>query len=162
MKLSDVLAEIAPTFPGALEAVGRFGSEQSVDLAAITQESALQRALSTFIELVCSKAAVDLSEAEVDVVRQRAASFAGLSGSVTGQNEAFRSVLAVLREVGKVDLTPEETLSCEQDSRTSSGLALFVTPAVLSRPMGTHQEASPVDNQPTEMLLDTEVIAIYW
>lgn len=163
VKLSQVLAEIAPTFPGALDEVGRFGYNQVVDTTATEAESALQKALETFVQLAASRAGTELPPDAAARVRDRRISCVGMAGSVTAQNEAFRSIRSVLSNEAEVKLAAEDWLEVQREARDRAELPLFrlPTPEPTSRPP-VREEGPGGESEPAEVLLDTEVIAIYW
>ena len=66
----------------------------------------------------------------------------------------------VLRDNGPVDLSAEEWLALQRQARTEAGLALFRGSVMLSDFVQTDEAA--LNNKLSEVLLDTEVIAIYW
>lgn len=162
VKLSEVLAEVSPGFPSILDAVAKVGGHETIDVGATTQESALQIALTSFVDLACSKTGGGLPEVVADQVWESVAACEGMAGSVTSQNEAFRFVLAVLRDAANISLPPEEWLDLQRQARSLAGLTLFRGSGLLSDVSRTQVAAVSDGNEGGEVLLDTEVIAIYW
>lgn len=159
VKLAEVLAEVAPAFPAALDAAGRVRLEQPVDTG-MEQERELQRTLEAFVVKVESKAKGELPPEVTSKAREQARACVGMSHSATTQNEAFRLVMAELHREGVLEFSPEEWMELRRAAREETGLALVpqISPfAVLSDP-----DLEPPTEEVSEVLLDTEVIAIYW
>ncbi|MHB1533113.1 MAG: DUF6414 family protein [Acidimicrobiales bacterium] len=157
VKLADVLKEVLPTFPDLIADVGRAGLSLSHATGPVTP-APIVAALEALINSVEASGAPGLTAEGVTAARQIPYGPAmQLPDTLTGQNEAFRLVIAQLREHG-CTWTGDEWLQLERNARNTVGLDLFHSP---------HRSASPLDETdgkdgPDERLLDTEVIAIYW
>jgi hypothetical protein len=157
VKLADVLKEVLPTFPDLFADVGRVG----LSLPQATGHVAplpIAAALEGFIGRVETSGAPGLTPEGVAAAREVAGGLAmQLPDTLTGQNEAFRLVIAQLREHG-CTWTGDEWVELERNARETAGLHLFES---------SHRSVSPIDESDRkdgadERLLDTEVIAIYW
>jgi hypothetical protein len=157
VKLADVLKEALPTFPDLIAEVGRAGLSlpHAAGPATIPPIAA---ALGNFIDSVEGSGAPGLTPEGVTAARQIASGVAlRLPDTVTGQNEAFRLVIANLREHG-CTWTGDEWVQFVRDARETAGLNLF---------QSTHESAGPLDGTDRnhggdDHLIDTEVVAIYW
>jgi hypothetical protein len=156
VKLAEVLKEVLPDFPDLITDVGRTGLSLPGGPARAPQEL-LSVALDAFITAVESAKAPGLTADGVAAARHVAAGTAlELPMTATGQGEAFRLVIDQLREHG-CTWTGDEWLEQERVARDQAGLVLFDqprAPAAVSQPSGAKARV--------ELLLDTEVIAIYW
>lgn len=157
VKLADVLKEVLPTFPDLIADVGRTG----LTLPHTTEPPVpppIVAALEAFIDRAETSAVPGLTPAGIAAARKVAAGPAvHLPKTMTGQNEAFRLVIASLRDHG-CTWSGDELVELVQDARDSAGLVLFdqpqQSPAVINEADGR--------GEAPERLLDTEVIAIYW
>jgi hypothetical protein len=154
VELADVLAEVAPEFPAALDAVGATSFGKPPD--AMIDEIKLQAALAEFVAEV-EEHSNAVAPAVFADAREVAQSCAGMSSSATGQNEAFRRVMAKLQAGGVDQISPDEWLDFRRRARATAGLELL-QPSVSQAGPG----ATATDPSVDELLLDTEVIAIYW
>lgn len=157
VKLAEVLKEVLPTFPNQLADVGNVGlsAGRSTNSSA---PSPVLPALSEFIDLVQQAEVPGLTEAAVAAARKVAAGPAAeQAATVTGQNEAFRLVIAELEAHG-CEPTGDEWLELTRSARRHAHLTLFGQ-ASTSATDGPDPGDDRLDN---DRLLDTEVIAIYW
>lgn len=156
VKLADVLKEVLPEFPDLIADVGRTGlslSRARVGIAAPPVAAALEE----FIDRVESAEVPGLTPEGLAAAREFAQGAAlALPSTVTGQNEGFRQVVAQLQDHGCA-WTGEQWLELVRASRSQSGLDLFDQAARSPAPV-----SAVGDEDGSECLLDTEVIAIYW
>jgi hypothetical protein len=163
VKLAEVLAEIAPEFPAAIDAVGKVGYAAPVDVAEVRQQTALLNALQLFVAGGAEKTGFAIDD-------EKAIKYAGISQSLIGnattaggQREAFRVIAAELSKDAAAELTPDEWLELRVRARADAKLDLFRGPSKLSQySTKPPKEAAEVAEQNSELLLDTEIIAIYW
>lgn len=155
VKLAEVLKEILPTFPDMFTDLGR--TELS-DPSALAPPPPIAAAVQGFIDRVERAGAPGLTPAGIAAARQAvAAPTMQPSGTVAGQNEAFRRVIALLQAHG-CTLGSDAWLELVRNAREQAGLGLFDQPQPPDIPtagVGGQRAAH-------ERLIDTEVIAIYW
>ncbi len=158
VKLSEVLKEVLPTFPGLIADVGRTGLSLTSSMPAQVEPLAIAGALNCFVDYVEASSPPGLTTEGLAAARAViAVSAAELPMNLTDQNGAFRLVVAELQEHG-CNWTGDEWLNLQMQARESAGLALFE-----EQNSTVVAPESSIGSEPTEeRLLDTEVIAIYW
>jgi len=155
VKLSDVLKEVLPTFPDLLADIGRTGLAEQYATEP-TGPAPIGPSLQLFIDAVEAASEPSLSAEAIAAAREVASNCGDTSSTTTGQNEAFRAVIAELDAHG-CKRTGDEWLKLVQEARSCSGLVLFDQP---QRRAAANEALSK--NQAGDRLLDTEIIAIYW
>lgn len=157
VKLAEVLKEVLPTFPDLIADVGRTGLAMPQAPQAVTPSPTL-RAIECFIAAVEEAAPPGLTSAGIASARDL------LTGTkfpaaetVAAQNEAFRLVIDVLSQNG-CTWSGDEWAAVQSAARESAGMVLFDQP---QQEPNSPTEAER-DGGSDELLLDTEVIAIYW
>jgi len=158
VKLAEVLAEIAPAFPLALNAAGSMRVEQRVE-SRVEGDRALQRALEAFVVKTQAKATNQIPPEVLSRARQQARSCAGMSLSATTKNDAFRVVKAELQRGGP-DFTSNEWMEITEEACAETNLPVFPHTATAALPDAGL--VAPLAEEISGVLLDTEVIAIYW
>lgn len=163
VKLAEVLAEIAPEFPAAIDAVGKVGYAVPIDVAEVRQQAALMHALQLFAAGAAEKTGFAIDD-------EKAVKYAGMSQSLTGyaataggQREAFRVIAAELSKDAAAELTSDEWLELRAKARVDAKLELFRGSSKLSEYSASPpKEGVEAVEENGELLLDTEIIAIYW
>jgi hypothetical protein len=163
VKLAEVLAEIAPEFPAAIDAVGKVGYAAPVDIAEVKQRATLLNALQLFVTAGAEKTGFAIDN-------EKAVKYAGISQSLLGnaataggQREAFRVIAAEISKDAAAELTSDEWLELRVKARADAKLDLFRGPSKLSEyATNPPKEGAEAVEQNGEFLLDTEIIAIYW
>lgn len=154
VKLANVLGEVAPGFESDLaDLLGKgFDSSEAVD------STRTQAAFAGFIDAAVARSESEISPPALARATTLATSAAG-TDSITGQNTVFRQVRAALTE-GGLDISPEDWLELTRQARADAGLALYESP----RPdtLDPRYGSAVDDGIARPLLLDTEVIAIYW
>jgi hypothetical protein len=159
IKLADVLAEIAPGFPAALEKVGTTKYAAPIDQRRVAHEATFLAALDAYESLLYDEANVVRDE---DACAASQAYFETLVTNAldaTSQKIAFRSTATRAATIIPSGVGEEERdAELRSRARELAGLDLFFRPSSLSELKST--PTVPIANN--GVLLDTEIIAIYW
>jgi hypothetical protein len=161
VKLADIFRQIAPDLDEQLSLAGRLPFRAgSAPKQENYNELCLLAALRTYKALILDSGGWELTadqerllEAEISSLRLRA-------GTASDQRSAFSVVSSLLKEMLGATLDPSQDLELRDAARASSGLSLF--PSLVSRRVGVSDKTPEVPGKESALLLDVEVVAIYW
>nr|WP_269157173.1 hypothetical protein [Modestobacter sp. VKM Ac-2984] len=164
VKLIDVLREAAPELAEqlqnfsvvALAALGQSRHAGGTQAGVGTDESAALRAYASLLAKARDR---EISVAEAEEIDRISGTSVGWIGSLESRRRVFRQVDSLMAE-GQPAATPEEAVEMR---RTALGVAGFDSrgQTILVRTDGM-PSATPTGLPAHEILLDTEIVAIYW
>lgn len=154
VKLTEVMRDLAPQFPDAITRVGRMGYSTPVNVPDETNRKALESALLHFA-LAAGGQAASARRGDIEAL---ARSLRSQASSLKSQNEAFRRITTWLVESGVIESPPVNDRELRNEARASAGLRGSSGAVSLA----DFASKEPLDNPVPEMLIDLEVIAIYW
>lgn len=154
VKLTEVMRDIAPQFPDAITRVGKVGYSKPINLREEANASALESALVHFALSIGGESTED-RRGEVE---QYATQLRDEASTLERQGTAFSRMGAWLVEVGIVETLPPNERSLRAEARAHAGLEA----SSKARTLSDFKSAGPAEQLPSEMLLDLEIVAIYW
>ncbi|MEV8360293.1 hypothetical protein [Microbacterium sp. NPDC076895] len=154
VKLTEVMRDLAPQFPDAITRVGQVGYSTPVNTREERNEAALKQALVNFAIAIGQEAA----EARIEEVLDFAEQLRGQAANLTSQGAAFTRMGEWLVQSGIAADLPSNERSLRSQARAGAGLQASSG----ARTLADFAGAKPAVDPPTEMLLDLDIVAIYW
>lgn len=154
VKLTEVMRALDPSFPDRITRVGRVGYATPVNTREEAGKAALQAALTYYAGRIGGEAA----EARSADVAARAASLRDLAASLESQRRAFAAMGDWLVESAIIEQLPAN----DREARASARAAAGLKGSFAAKSLSDFASAESPEADAPEMLLDLEVIAIYW
>jgi len=154
VKLTEVMRDIAPQFPDAINRVGQVGYSAPVNVREERNRDAMERALVHFALATGGDMTAD-NEARI---AEYAHSQRAHADALSLQGKAFDDLATWLLEAGILTALPENSRTLRAEARAASGLKSNSTATALSDFASKEASDAAVD----EALIDLEIIAIYW
>ncbi|KRE76668.1 hypothetical protein ASG79_17735 [Arthrobacter sp. Soil761] len=156
VKGAEVLSEIAPQFPGLLEAAGRTEYGVPKDARTEKQRQALVKALKLFATKLLDLSIPPHPWSQCDGLDALIAEQSDRASSASGQREAFDAVAELVTRVAAVSPTPAQIQEFRMFARETEKLRFSLNQ------MPTESVESIQKPRGPERLLDVEIVAIYW
>ncbi|MET3948763.1 hypothetical protein ABIB49_003488 [Arthrobacter sp. UYCu512] len=156
VKGAEVLSELAPQFPGLLEAAGRTEYRTPTDARVEKQREALAKALRLFASNLLDLSTPPRSWEECEGLDALISAQSDRASSASGQRAAFDAVAELVSQVVPVPPSPEQLQEFRQDAREVTQLRFSLSQIPAEAVESTQKPRGP------EKLLDVEIVAIYW
>lgn len=156
VKGAEVLSEIAPQFPGLLEAAGRTEYGIPKDARAEKQSEALAEALRLFAAKILEISSPPHPWNQCDGLDDLITAQGNRAFSASGQREAFDAVAELVTRVVPVFPSPAQLQEFRTYARESAKLRFSLNQMPKESIESTKKPRGP------EKLLDVEIVAIYW
>lgn len=156
VKGAEVLSEIAPQFPGLLEAAGRTEYGIPKDTRAEKQREALINALRLFAHEILGLSSPSRPWEDCDGLDELIVAQGDRASSASGQREAFDAVAELLTRTVQVLPSPVQLQEFRASARESAKLRFSLNQIPVESVESTQKPRGP------EKLLDVEIVAIYW
>ena len=154
VKLTEVMREIAPQFPDMITRVGQIGYSTPVNTRQEANRAAMVEALMFFALYAGGAAAAE----RADEIRAYARTLRDKADSLVDQGVAFDQMSDWLVGEQLIDCRPEN----ERDLRIAARRASNLEVDSKAKALSDFRSDQPPAVDPTEALIDLEVIAIYW
>lgn len=156
VKGAEVLSEIAPQFPGLLEAAGRTEYGIPKDARIEKQRDAMTKALKLFATKILDMSDPPLPWDSCAGLEEVIGAQGALASSTSGQREAFQAVADLVTEAAGVSPSPAQLQEFRTFAREAADLKFSVNQMRADKIESTQKPRGP------EKLLDVEIVAIYW
>jgi len=162
VKLTDVLGEISPDFPDAIASITRGGFGSHIAPEEHDQQQALILALCQFADRALTASNSIRPPDDVTRIVSLIWAMKPSAESIGSQRAAYRAVKEALASEFAVDFAQDEWDAMWNLARADSNLMLFKDfPSPIASAKQEVLEADLLTVEP-EVLIDTEIIAIYW
>ena len=155
VKGAEVLAELAPEFPGLLEAAGRTEYGVPKDARVQQQAAAMTEALRLFASSILDASAPHRWE-QCAGLDELIAAQGHRASSAAGQREAFDAVADLVIQTLPTSPPPAQLQEFRASARKAANLRFSIDQMERGPVESTQKPRGP------EKLLDVEVVAIYW
>lgn len=160
VKLVDLFRVVAPDFDEQLNLASKNPFSRTIGgVNVCVNDLQLGKALTLYSASLLSVKNEPLSPQQLEKLDEEITQLQSRGGTASGQREAFREIYQLVAEMVSIDIGPIEDAALREQARASSGLNLF---PMASNATVTVGGSEPEADGPAPLLLDVEIVAIYW
>lgn len=156
VKLADLFSDLVPDLTEQLNAAGLAGISGQPLTSGTTSQIFISNTLKNYSERSLERLDQAPSQEELTALEAYIETIVLQDDGASSQREAFRTLDQYLQDQLNITSTPEEQLELRQLARSATGVDAF------SGLSSDHRDSGTTARTNEGLLLDTEVIAIYW